>query len=230
MIEPLPEPSERSGVNWGQLVVVVLLCVVSVLIGVTLPYARNASSGTEALAVASDVDACSRDAGSDITDARTALDRAKADDDILDNQFRDALSYGDVAAIERIRAENAPARERIIAASAEVDRVNTAYQAAVDLLRFDRDEFLARCQAGTLMPAPLDDTPDPATTVTTAPTTTAVPFTTTAPMRRRASTTTTTGTTVPATTSTTRARPTSTTQPPCEAFLTPLSIPLELPC
>lgn len=221
-MEPLPLPPPlKAGLNWGQLVVVVLLCVVSVLIGLTLPYARNASNTSDDLARSTEISGCRAAANADVIDARTNVDSVNVELNLLDNRFNDALLNANQAEADAIRPLGAPLRKELEAVTADYRAKNDAYQDAVRLSVDDPDTFLSRCRRNELIPATTSTTTPRLTGAVGEPTTT----TTDGRPPRRTTTTTRPSTTTTGSTTTTTYRSSPTPSAPCI-----VPIPLELPC
>lgn len=219
-------------VNWPVLLVMVLACVVTALVALTLPFARNASNTSDSIAKSTEVAGCRSAAGAGVTDARNTKEQRSTDLEILGSSFNEALLNGDRAQLVQLRADFPTARKALRAAAKALDRANDAYQVAIKLSNNKPDVFLRRCRAGQLVVRP-----SPATTSTTTTTTAIVPPTATAATvaRRPARRSTPTASTVPSvaatpvTTSTTVYRSSPKPTPlPCVSGALPID--LEIPC
>lgn len=222
-------PVTAPRINWPVLVVMVSSCLAALLIGITLPFARNASNTSEGLARNTEITGCRVTASAAAADALATLNALDSDNGTLTNEFQEALLSGDSATLERIRPLFRPQRDKQIAAKELYEARNATYQDAAALSTSDPDRFLSLCRQGrfdpigepstttTRLTGPVGDT----TTTSTAPATT---------VRRRTTTTRlTTTTTRPTTTSTVHRSAPTPTAPPCTDLL-PLPAPLDLPC
>lgn len=196
-------------INWPVLLVMILACLATGLIAVTLPFARNASNTSDDLARSNQITGCRAQRNADVVDATAELNRQRIRNDLLLNSFLDALLNDDQDTIESLRPQFAPIREALAGADRALVTANDAYQMAVDLSVSDPDKFLSECTNPRLTStttAPFSPVTgiQPETTSTTAKAPTR-------PRPRPRATTTTAGTTTTTFRSSPRPTPTPTT-------------------
>lgn len=212
--------------DWRMAGMVILACVVAALVGFTTPYTIAGSNTAGDIQTSTEIQGCRSQANAEVTDARNDVDQLRITNDILQNEFNNAIVNSDLPALVALQPRFEPTRKALLAAGVTLDRTNAAYQEAVRMSREDPEEFLRRCDD----PAPVATTTTSTIPATTTPQTAPPASVPTSKVGRRVTTTTRPTSTTGSTTSTTVYRtPPTTTAPPCVGLF-PIPLPKEIPC
>lgn len=128
-------------------VVVIVGIVLTVLLGVwTVVASSTAANNADEVARGNRIAACRTRVYSDAQDAAGALDRARADLDVLVATGLQAALSDDTAQLDAVLELVPSAIDRVAERANESDAANDAYAVAAQLAVTDPDQFLDQCQ------------------------------------------------------------------------------------